>query len=360
MANVMLKFRDDVSLPYTDDDVGVAIDRRDNGLWSRLRQQFPGIRIRRLYRTEPDRLRQLVARAVANDPEYRPPNFFSFFVIELPAAINPDAVALALALSPIVDRAYRELEPSTPAGINASSYALNSLQGYEDPAPIGIDARCAWTVPGGDGHGQAVIDLEIGWTLDHDDFAVHNPQKLFGEIEDGERSHGTSVLGVVCARDNPYGVLGIAPNVQSVNVVSYKRDARAMPETNTIPDAIAEAVLQLQSGHVLLLEVSVNFHPCEIDFFCYEAIRLATAAGIAVVEPAGNGNQNLDLFVDDAGLRILFRDPLNKDFRDSRAIIVASATRGIPICAGRTPTTAHGSTATRGGQCPDLELDRRH
>lgn len=330
IPRVILKFRDSATLPYAD-DIGGDIDRQTGGAWTALQRQFPGVRIRRLYRTVSQKeLNDLVQRAVASDPTYRPPNFFAYYVVAFPDAFDAQDVASVLARWPLVEFAYPERAASTPAGggLNPTSYALNHLQGYEDPAPRGIDARCAWGIPGGDGYGQRVIDLEVGWTLNHDDFVVHNPQLLFGAIDPAECSHGTSVLAVICARDGPAGILGVAPNVDSVNVVSYLLNG--MVAASNIPDAIVAATQQLSVGHVLVLEVELGFLPCEIDPSCYAPIRLATALGIAVVEAAGNGGQDLDTWLDSAGHPILFRDPNNTWFLDSRAIIVAAATSGLP------------------------------
>src|SRR5439155_25119571 len=40
-------------------------------------------------------------------------------------------------------------------------------QGYLDAAPGGIDARFAWTRPGGSGAGVRVIDVEGAWQFSH-------------------------------------------------------------------------------------------------------------------------------------------------------------------------------------------------
>jgi hypothetical protein len=326
LSRVMLKFRDAVNLPYAD-DIGAVIESQGVGHWKALAQQFPGLRILRLYRSiSTTDLAALVRRGETNDPTYHPPNFQTYFVVETASPAAAAQVWHELRAWPGVEHSYVEPAAQSPNPINPAAYAMNGGQGYEDPSPHGIGARCAWTHPGGDGTGQAVIDLETGWTLDHDDFSAHHPTLLFGAIEPADASHGTSVLGIMSAVGNFAGIIGIAPNVQSVNVVSYKRDGTSEPTTDTIPDAIACAVQHLVLGNVLLLEVELNFLPCEFDLACAAAIRLATAAGISVIEAAGNGNQNLDTSLDSAG-NLLFPGTPGSD---SLAVIVASATTTVP------------------------------
>src|SRR4051812_27107921 len=44
-----------------------------------------------------------------------------------------------------------------------------SRQGYLNRAPVGVDARYAWTVRGGTGSGVSIIDVEGAWNFAHED-----------------------------------------------------------------------------------------------------------------------------------------------------------------------------------------------
>jgi hypothetical protein len=233
-----------------------------------------------------------------------------------------------------VQEAYIDQAGPDPV-VNAANDPRSANQGYLDPAPDGIDAEYAWTFAGGDGAGQRFIDLERGWTLDHEDITAHGASQVHGTLLDTSRAHGTSVLGEVCAVDNTVGCVGIVPNIASVDVVSYHGSTR--------PNAITAAIANLNFGDTLLLEAQVALNgtsllgPIEAYDAEYEAIRLATALGIIVVEAGGNGTNNgstpalnMDTYTTLSGLAILNRDPANPDFRDSGAIIVTAASSTAP------------------------------
>ena len=197
-------------------------------------------------------------------------------------------------------------------------------QGFLGPAPDGIDAIYAWKFDGGRGEGLRFIDMELGWTFDHEGLVRHGrpaPRLLSGEIVDGEREHGTSVLGVVLSASEKNAHRGIAPNVDSVAVVSY------YPGWD-MAEAIRVAIDHLEFGDVLLLEAQireVEHPPIEVLPDVFEAIRRATAKGIVVVEAAGNGGVNLDQYE-----RAARSKPSRTPEGDSLAILVAAATAAVP------------------------------
>lgn len=304
------------------------------GPWKKLTEAFPGLRLSPVFTQKRDTLQALVRRAVEMDPTYKPADFGAFLYIDSPPETDQIALVKALLHWNSVREAYIDQAGPDPV-VNAADDPRSVNQGYLDPAPDGIDAEYAWTFPGGDGAGQRFIDLERGWTLDHEDIAAHGASLLHGTLLDSSRAHGTSVLGEICAVDNAVGCVGIVPNIASVDVVSFNGSTRA--------DAIVAAIANLSFGDVLLLEAQVYLNgtsllgPIEAYDAEYEAIRLATALGIIVVEAGGNGTNNgstppldLDAYVTLSGSAILNRDPANPDFRDSGAIIVTAATSAAP------------------------------
>jgi hypothetical protein len=276
--------------------------------------------MRRLFNAvTPARLAAMVEEARRRDRTYRPPNFFTYFVIDCPAA-DPEPLARELREWPAVENAYVDPRGEDPV-VNAADDPRSPNQGYLDPAPDGIDAEFAWGFAGGDGAGQNFVDLEQGWTLNHEDLNAHGPALLFGTLVNTSRPHGTAVLGEVCAVDNAIGCVGIATNLDTVNVVSHSG------MLNTIPNAIVAAVDSMPFGGVLLLEVQINFLPAETVQANFDAIRLATALGIVVVEAAGNGGADLDAFLA-GGQQVLNR--ASAAFRDSGAIMIGAGSSAAP------------------------------
>lgn len=228
-----------------------------------------------------------------------------------------------------VDKAYLEFAVSDPV-VNAGDDPYNGQQEYLDAAPDGIDARWAWTQPNGEGAGIGFVDLEQGWFLSHEDYATKAPGLIYGDNRDGvgtyKGDHGTAVLGIVAADDNTDGIVGIAPSLASVQTTSHY-DAATSTVLN-VADAILAAIPVMTVGDFLLLEVQRNFLPTEVDDADFDAIRLAVAHGIVVVEAAGNGSNDLDVYTNAAGDNIL--NPADVDFRESGAIIVGAAEAALP------------------------------
>ncbi|UFH53082.1 S8 family serine peptidase [Spirosoma sp. KNUC1025] len=330
---IAVRFSPNVKLTYNDDGIKQLIDRQFAPI-KRLLTKYPGIRMKRLYQAlSTDRLEELIKKAQATDETYRPGPFFNYYKFE------HDDPALLPAIAKDMQQ-WKEVEqavvyvPAPDPFVNAANDPRAVNQTYLNEAPGGIDARYAWNFAGGDGQNQRLVDLERGWTFDHEDLTAHGITLLNGTIRDGSRAHGTAVLGEITAVDNTIGCVGITPNLTSVRTTSY--------HGSTIPDAILAAIAAMAFGDVLLLEVQVfvpglvnMYGPAEVLDDAYEAIRLATALGIIVVEAGGNGTNNggtppfaMNSYVAPGGNAIL--NPGGAGFRDSGAILVSAATSAAP------------------------------
>ena len=169
---VAVQFSPNLRLAYSDDGIKQLTDRQFAPI-QRLTARFPGLRMTRLYQgLAPDKLSELVKRAQAADETYRPGPFFSYFKIEYDDADQLPAIAKEM-------QGWREVEQATvfvPAPspmVNAANDVRAVNQTYLNVAPGGIDARYAWTFPGGDGQGQRLVDIERGWTFNHEDLLAH-------------------------------------------------------------------------------------------------------------------------------------------------------------------------------------------
>ena len=295
--------------------------------WASVNKQFGGLRVTSMFMgTKHDDIDRLVARAQENDPEYRAPNFHNYFVIVCPPDADAKTVAEALDRLDEVEWAYVEAGPTPPPQVNAVDDPRQVNQGYEDAAPNGINAEFAWTVTGGDGAGVGFVDMEQGWTLNHEDLTAAAITLISGTNQ-AYFGHGTAVLGQVCGVDNALGVVGIAPACTARVVSQFQ------PSGYSTSDAILSALTVMQFGDVLLLEAqttvgSSTFLPVEVEQAAFDAIRLGTAIGVIVVEAAGNGSNDLDSWTDIAGNQVLNRG--SAAFRDSGAIMVGAATSNVP------------------------------
>jgi len=243
------------------------------------------------------------------------------------AAQQLEEIEAALRRLPEVELVYREKTPSDP--VNAADDTYAGSENFLDAGPTGIDARWVWTQPNGDGIGMHFIDLEQGWLLGHEDLPA--PTLIFNDNRDGTPgyvgNHGTAVLGEVAGVDNTRGIIGIAPNVASVRAVSHWNAATGGLH---VADALLAAVAASPRPHAVLIEVQIGaaLLPVETDPANFDAIRIAVASGIIVVEAGGNGNNDLDAWADAMGRHGLNRT--SADFRDSGAILVGAGTAASP------------------------------
>ena len=335
--SVIVKVRDDFTIPLPDEFPqwlrrGSPIDA-----WEALETWLPDLRVTRVFGARGEgTLAGLVERARRVDPTYDPPRLENYVRVRVPDQLEGHLLALAFRAFPVVERAYLEALPAPPPSsrVDPSGDALSARQGYLDAAPDAVDAEYAWNYEGGDGEGQAIVDVEHGWVLEHEDLKDHGLDLFYGENRTSY-DHGASVLGVVAAVDNDLGCVGIAPHVASVRCSSpYQADG-----SYTIPGAIEAAIERMAFGDVLLLELQSDYEPMagtlypyapvELDPAVFDAIRLATACGIVVVEAAGNGAVDLDAVKDASGARRISRD-VPASFLDSGAIVVGCASAAEP------------------------------
>jgi hypothetical protein len=278
-----------------------------------LRRAAPELRFRS-YLTDADRL--LASRSAVFD---------RYLVAEATDRDAAQALARQLHNLPEVEEAYVEGGPTPPPAVAPDDDPRSRNQGYLAAAPAGIDARWAWSVT--DGNGVGFVDVEQGWTLNHEDLAGANIVLLSG-VNQAYPGHGTAVLGEVLAVDNTRGDIGIAPRASGRVVSQYRTST-----TYDTAAAILSAAGSMSAGDIMLLEAQTTvagstYLPVEVETAVFDAIRHAVGLGIVVIEAGGNGSNDLDAWRDAGGKARLDRN--SPDFRDSGAIVVGAASAATP------------------------------
>jgi hypothetical protein len=231
-----------------------------------------------------------------------------------------------------------------------------SRQGYLEAAPVGVDAKYAWTKPGGGGAGIKIIDIEGAWRFSHEDLIQNQGGVIAGtqSTDSGWRNHGTAVNGEFGADQNTFGVTGISPD-------AYARAISIFGGTGSA-GAIRQAADALSPGDIILIElhapgprynfqsrndqkgyIAIEWWPDDFD-----AIKYATGKGVIVVEAGGNGAENLDDAIYNtpaSGFPAGWTNPFNRSNRDSGSIVVG---------AGNPPSGTHGRT----GNSAETFVDR--
>lgn len=230
--------------------------------------------------------------------------------------------------------------PPTPSQLLAISPDFSGRQNYLDPSPAGVNARASWTTPGGDGTGIDVIMVGGAWRLDHEDLRGDPSGVIAGTQIDAVsfRNHGTAMLGVVRADSNGFGVTGVAPACRVRQVATFGLGTAA---------AINAAAGALQPGGIILVEwqrpgpgstgvgsagfIAIEWWPDD-----FAAIEAATARGVIVIAPAGNGGVSLDdpTYAQPLpGFPPTWQNPFGRGTADSGSILVG---------AGSPPNPTHG------------------
>ncbi len=245
-------------------------------------------------------------------------DFNLYYSIEVSSPAEAERLVNDLNRLDMVEIAYPEPVPEVAEDIDPPTPDYEPFQYYLVGAPYGVDAVYANTLPGGDGTGVKIIDIEYDWTEAHEDLesAVGGTITAEGSIYG---KHGTAVIGEMIAGDNGYGVTGICPGAE-IGMVSVS--------SLSVAGAILLAMEHLQPGDFILIELHApgpryNYQVREdqLGYVCmefwqanFDAIQYVWAAGIIVIEPAGNGAENYD--------SPLYGQLFDTTYRNSHAIMV--------------------------------------
>lgn len=199
---------------------------------------------------------------------------------------------------------------------------LNVFDTEPWPAHAGLGVRLAFLAP--------------GYQPDHPDLR-HTPVRDLRSPDRNDRGLGTWTLGVLCAQPIHAGLVGLCPRAELLFVRPWTR-AGGEGAIHSTADAIDVAAAKLRPGDVLLLAHTGLALPAEADPATFDAIRMATAQGIHVVQSAGDAATDLD----DPELGGLF----DRSQRDSGAIIATGYMRH-PLPPPPQSTRIWGASGTR-------------
>ncbi len=216
------------------------------------------------------------------------------------------------------------------------------LQSYLGPDP-GVDIDYAHSI-GLTGSGVRITEVSVTFNDDHEDLLgqVEFEQPLPGDpfrFNEGPPfwwNHGTATLGMLFAKDNTFGVTGMSYNADGFLYPTYVNNptgGQLQRRETAYCNAFADSALS-GPGNGVYIEEQYNFRPVEVDAPIFMLIKLATDAGVVVVEPAGNGDRSLDEPIE-------FGDWL--DMGDSGAIMVGAGSADSLHNRIRYPSIGQGS-----------------
>ena len=286
---------------------------------TRILEDYPEYAAERVIASVPGRRIKELERRAAEQGFRRERSLTSYWRIDARKPERRQQCFERLSRSDSVERAYLEMTGSDPL-VDPTDDVFAIQQQHLHPAPVGIDARWAWTQQHGSGALVGFVDLEQGWNFSHEDLPAMAPMPgVPQDINPASVRHGTGVLGISVGVDNKLGIIGAAPTPAWASVASHFRAADGT--SGHVADALTAVLASgvLSTGDVVLIEWQDDQNrPPEADPVVWTAIDLATALGLIVIEPAGNGNLDLD------GVPELNRsNPAT--FLDSRAIIVGGS-----------------------------------
>ena len=230
---------------------------------------------------------------------------------ELRAAEHRSSRLRSLALTESEAPPLPSINAISPILIDPILFGPGNYEGqqrYKQAAPVGVDTDWLqsffWNA---NGTNWGYTDIEYEWNQAHADLGAIAGQAVVHGTEtnsQGNRDHGTAVVGQLSATPNGVGVAGMVPGA------GVRLSAAMNGASYNLPQAISSAANQFFAGAVILIEQQTtagfdcngdnlndnnDLVPSENWAAVKDAIKTATANGRIVVAAAGNGNCNLDL-----------------------------------------------------------------
>lgn len=239
-------------------------------------------------------------RAAAGRSGRRGPDLTRWAIV--PAASRAAAVRLASRLRGLPAVRSAAVAPGPGDAPAQQCAAVGQVLPLADGTPPDLADRSALAAhlgmtglpAGGAGTGVKLADVEYDWDPSHVELADRDlPQPYRPGFTPAKNvSHGTAALSLIGGRSDGIGITGLVPEVELIPVGPW------VGSIYNPAFAIAAAADQLDPGDVLLIEQqSQDKGPADTGEYgpsVSAAIAAASAKGIVVVLPAGNGGFALD------------------------------------------------------------------
>lgn len=167
------------------------------------------------------------------------------------------------------------------------------VKAFSQTLPTGVDRVDGETSPAksGDGSGAVNVDvavLDTGIDLNHPDLNVYKQTSFVTGTNSGndDEGHGTSVAGIIAAKDDNQGVVGIAPGARLWSVKVLDKNGQGFDS-----DIIAGIDYVTKNAGELDV-VNLSFGGDGQDPALQTAISNSVAAGVTYVAAAGNENED--------------------------------------------------------------------
>jgi subtilisin family serine protease len=148
------------------------------------------------------------------------------------------------------------------------------------------------------GHQQGHVDLPAVPTA--------NCAGTYGGCDDAVVYHGTHVLGIVAARNNTDGVVGVAPGITDANTFMYGACDSYSCATDQITAGINAGIW---NAHIINMSLGGTTY----DASMATAVANAWAAGIVIVAAAGNNMSNVSTYYPAAYTNVVAVSGVNSD-----------------------------------------------
>ncbi len=271
---------------------------------------------RRAFKDSPG-LDELVAKASRNAQSmgvrgYRPLDYKRYFLLSVPSSAGASSAdtycELKAGLQRIGGRVFLSMPTRRAAATNDYLGSAQAVGG------IGASQLVSSTNAPVDGDGQWLVDVEKAWLTPSDNFnspvlALPTSANVAESAELADIHHGTAVAGIVLGAAGQQAIGGIAPRARFFKGPCLELSGAADPSQILASTILDAAVLLSQSprgtGVLLIEQETWDAFPVECLPLEFAAIQTAAAAGHIVIQPAGNGAQDLN------GAFGLWFDPAN-------------------------------------------------